>query len=910
MAKVEIDIPGIGLIEAKNAASESTLRELVNLMKGFKGGSGGGSGKDGGGGKTPTKSVNDVNKGFTNLKERAGVLVGKFLKLTNVTTDLLSSFANVGDSMESAARVFQGIPIVGGTLSNVFGSVAQAATSVSDAFVKSSGSGASFNGSIVQMTRAAGQAGMTLDAFAGFISSNGAAMVALGGTTADGAKRFGALSKSIRTNARDLYALGYSTADLNDGIAAYATNLRIIGRNENMSNKELVEGSKSYLKEMDLLAKITGETRKEKEEERKQLMNDIKFQAFASQLSVESEKELQLLIQSYPKELQGFVKDAVMSGTLTLEENQKMAHALGGTFNELVGMRGKFLNDVRVGDNAIQGVLNTTKKESQAYIKSNAQVLAGSDSHAKAMQGLTSANRIYTDGVHRARKAQDAANEQTDGMNEQIQQSRSRLAEFSNQFQMALANSGLLDLLLNSFQTVAGFLLDYVVPTFQIFAGIVTGVGNYLLGFFQPILEFVAGVIRDYVYPAFLYLAAFVLTDVVPILQAMGNFIMTYVVPVFQFLGGLIMDYVMPVFLSLGGFLVDNLLPILAGVATAMAAYKIKLFAQTAATYLSEGGLGALAKSAMTATTRILKMSWPFMAIGAAVAAVIWGFEKLYDAGFTVGSVFETIGDFLYRYFMMPIKELFLNIQSYLPEFLGGISDEEAEIKRKKLDEEYKELDDRAEARRLKREEIKKERGTEKKLDEEGNEISERQLKMQELDLKFQSQMNDFKEGAALKYNRVNAAEQIALDGKINVAKKTTEMTNEALKNLPKEKQFSDSITLLKQEAIQQKSAFIPKDKTKNAAPSQSAVAAATTQTDAKKAADEYAGGDAGGEFGSSTTKTATTQTTSNQADVFVELNNNVVELVKLTNQQLMVQNRTNRSIENLSSVGNLLKTV
>ena len=53
MAKVEIDVPGIGLIEAKNAASESTLRELVNLMKGGGGSGGGrsgGSGADGGGG--------------------------------------------------------------------------------------------------------------------------------------------------------------------------------------------------------------------------------------------------------------------------------------------------------------------------------------------------------------------------------------------------------------------------------------------------------------------------------------------------------------------------------------------------------------------------------------------------------------------------------------------------------------------------------------------------------------------------------------------------------------------------------------------------------------------------------------------------------------------------------------------
>lgn len=914
MAKVEIDIPGIGLIEAKNAASESTLRELVNLMKGGSGGSGGSGGgsgsSSGSGGKSGAASgMNLFDKAMYKVGYGAINVSKNFVGLVESGTRLISRFANVGDSIESAASMFDKIPIAG----QMFSSVAAAATTVVDSFTKASASGASFNGSVVEMTRAAGQAGMTLDKFAGFIAENGAGMVALGGTTADGAKRFGTLSKALRTNAADLYSLGYSTSDLNDGIAAYAANLRIVGRNENMTNRQLVEGSKSYLKEMDLLAKITGQTRKEKEEERKQLMQDVKYQAFASQLSEKSQKELQLLIQSYPAELQGFVKDAVMSGTLTMEANQKQAHALGGTMNQILGIRQKLLADERVGDSIIQGALNTTRSETQKFIASNSQAIIGNDAYAQSVKSVVAGNLIQTDGVQKAREAQEKAAEETDGMNEQMQQARARLAEFSNNFQLALANSGVLDLLMNTFTTIAGILMNYVVPAFHLVAAIVTDVGNSLLTFFKPIIESVAGLIRDYVYPAFLGLAAFIITDVVPILQAMGNFIMTYVMPVFQFLGGLIMDYVMPVFLSLGGFLVDNLLPVLAGVASAMLAYKIATFAQTAASWaqtaaswLSSGGLAASAAAAWALASPLLALAAPFIAIGAVVGAVVYGFKKLYDAGFTVGSVFETIGDFLYRYFMMPIKELFYNIQSSLPGWLGGLSDEEAAVKREQLDAEYKDLDDRAEARRLKREEIKKERGTEKKLDEEGNELSERQLKMQELDLKFQNKMQDMKEYGALNYQKVNQTEMGALDGKVKLAKAETEFTNKALANLPKEKNFTNMQMLLKQEAVQQGSAFVPKDKTTNSAPSKSSVTTATTKPGTASETEDSQGN----QNQTDGTQTATTQTTSGQTDVFVELNNNVVELVKLTNQQLMVQNRTNRSIENLSSVGNLLKTV
>jgi hypothetical protein len=257
---------------------------------------------------------------------------------------------------------------------------------------------------------------------------------------------------------------------------------------------------------------------------------------------------------------------------------------------------------------------------------------------------------------------------------------------------------------------------------------------------------------------------------------------------------------------------------------------------------------------------------------------------------------------------MMPIKELFYNIQSSLPGWLGGLSDEEAKVKREQLDAEYKDLDDRATARKLKREEIQLERGThesQKKVDAQGNEISARQLKAQELDFKFQNQMAEFKDGAATKYNRVNQKEMEVLDGKAKLQKKTMDVTETALANLPKEKNFNDSMMLLKQEALQQKSKFIsPKDQTKSNTPTTSSVNATitpTATTEEQNTTKPVANTSAGG---------GTTQTTSTTENVFAELNTNVVELVKLTNQQLRMQGKTVGAIENLSNVGNLLKSV
>ena len=908
MAKVEIDVPGIGLIEAKNAASESTLRELVNLMKkgggGGGGGSGGGSGGSGSGrGGDAANNTQKAGQALGKLWGHSKLLIGSFSKLSDTVVETLSNFANVGDSVESAARIFNGIPIIG----PMFGAAASAATAVADSFVKASGSGASFNGSVTQMTRAAGEAGQTLDQFSSFISSNGEAMVALGGTTADGAKRFGALSKALRSNASDLYGLGYSTSDLNDGIAAYATNLRILGRNENMSNRELVEGSKSYLKEMDMLAKITGESRKEKEEERKQLMQDVKYQAFASSLSEKSQKELQLLIQSYPKELQGFVKDAVMSGTLTTEANQKMGHALGGTMNQVLGIRQKLLKDERVGDSIIQGALNTTKGETQKFLRSNQSAIVGNDEYAQSMQAVAAGNKIQIDGVIKARKAQDQAAAETDGMNEQMQLAKAELANFSNQFQLALANTGLIDLLMNAFRTVGTFLLENIVPIFQVFAYGVTQVGNFLIGAFQTAFSVVSGLITNVVYPAFLTLALWIDTYVKPVFQFLGEMIQTYVMPVFDKLGGLINTYVAPIFEGVGGYLNDVLIPVLAGTMGAFAAYKIAMFAKTAATWLASGGLAAMAAGAWGVAAAVIAATWPFVAVGAAIAGVVLVFKKLYDAGFSFGDVLQGMGDGLYRYLLMPLKKLFINIQNALPSFMGGIGDEEAEIKRKQLDAEYKELDDREKARDQRKEERKKQRAEDKeetkaKAEQQGLTVEEYKLKQQ--DLKLKNKMNGITTNAAVGYKKVSKQEQEVIDAKSKTAKTFMD-------NLPKEKDYSNTLQTLGQELKAANSSIIsPKDKTKSAAPSTSSVQTTITKPGT---ADKTATTDAQGnetQTGGGGTKTASNQTTSEEQNVFVELNNNVIQLVRLTNQQLAVQNRTNRSIQDLAGVGNLLKSV
>lgn len=488
---IRIDVPGIGQIVAENAATESTLRELVRVLGGSVGGSGNNRNDQRG------SSIIDSFVSF------GGKLINTTKQLSMQTLQLTEQFSNLGNSVTGAAAALtpflNKIPIVGTVLSAAFTATAKAAENLADSFQKATSVGADFGGSVNTMARSASQAGMTIDQFAGLLASAGPSMLAFGNNTATGAKRFSELSKELRASGEDLYALGLSTQDINEGLAAYGNLLKITGRNEGKSNEDLIRGSKQYLREMDLLAKITGESRKEKEKEREQLMQDVKFQAFASTLTEDSQKELMLLIQSYPKELQGYVKDVVMSGTTTLEANQAMAHGLSGTTNQLVGIRQNLLNDERVSASMRQQVAETTKAEAKAVIQSNRDAITGNDAYAQSMAPLTHANKIQTGAALAAQEAQDRSKASTDRFNEQVRKAQERVAGISNTFKEALANSGLLPKLMDFFGLMSDIVIRYVLPAFSDYlVPALMQISDFLIELLVPVFEFLGDVLKDF----------------------------------------------------------------------------------------------------------------------------------------------------------------------------------------------------------------------------------------------------------------------------------------------------------------------------------------------------------------------------------------------------------------------------
>jgi hypothetical protein len=628
MAGVTIDIPGIGNVEAKNAATEATLREILKVMQGVQkntaGGAGGGAGGavgGAGGSAGAGKSMGNLSKNASSTAGKlgkmggaAGMVAGALVALGEGVTNTINKFANVGDSVEAAAGVFSGIPILG----TMFSAVAAASQKVNDAYLSSAKSGATFGGSINSFAASASAAGMTMDKFGALISRNGAGLLAFGDTTEGGAKRFAQVAKNLQATSSGLHALGYSTEDINQGLANYGEIMRKQGLSRGKSDAELASGAKKYLVEMDALAKITGEERSAKEAQAKALATDAQFQMAMAGKDEKVRADFQNMVLSFGPTLGGFVKDYMATGTLTTEANQKLAAMLGGdVMNEMTKLRTKMQNNQRLTDDEQDRLKQIMNKAATANAKLAGTALAADRGMDDASKGMIEAMGLNDDAHKKSSKEQKDAAKNTDGMNSRMQEAQKSLARISNEFQMFLANSGILETMLSMFKAFAGFTRTVLMPIFSGFATAIQFVwdalslglqpailvlkavfsavtapfralGTYfegmlgpvsklytvikdnVLGAFQAVADFIDGTfmdawfaifdtIQDYLTPAFNLIGR--------IANEVGEFLRTNFLEVFKSVSGWFKESFLPGFKAVSDFMKDTFRPILDPVA-------------------------------------------------------------------------------------------------------------------------------------------------------------------------------------------------------------------------------------------------------------------------------------------------------------------------------------------------------
>lgn len=233
-----------------------------------------------------TKAGNSTNKFSKNVDDSAktqSAYDNTLSRLKDNTKKLSDRFSEVGGL--AIGGLFSGIAGAGKMLLGFF-------TDGLDSLRQTSQIGATFNNDITELRRAAAAAAMPLDMFTETISKNSQVLAMFGGTVTQGAKRFGDLSKEIRTGSvgEAFMGMGMTMGELNDYLADYLEIEMRSGRIKGRTDAELIQNTQNYILEVDKLAKVTGQSRKQASDALKQNQADARLSVLRRRLSGEQQK--------------------------------------------------------------------------------------------------------------------------------------------------------------------------------------------------------------------------------------------------------------------------------------------------------------------------------------------------------------------------------------------------------------------------------------------------------------------------------------------------------------------------------------------------------------------------------------------------------------------------------------------
>jgi hypothetical protein len=264
---------------------------------------------------------NSVQRGTSGLNQIGGVSESTVAKvksfgngLEQTTSTFLKSVYSGGSALEAMAATTQsatssvaGLAKEFGIVGKIFGYVieklgfiaSQGITDLNKAFKaygdlsRSGATGARGMTEFVEQAAKLGYSVDTLNQFTALIGRSSTLLSTFGDGVSDSVNKIAKISDEFTTSGfrGELFAMGYQLEDVNDGIVKYARLLSITGQQDRMRGQDLTAGAKAYIKELDLLTKLTGKNAETIQSEREARLLEERYLAATLQ-SQQEEDEL------------------------------------------------------------------------------------------------------------------------------------------------------------------------------------------------------------------------------------------------------------------------------------------------------------------------------------------------------------------------------------------------------------------------------------------------------------------------------------------------------------------------------------------------------------------------------------------------------------------------------------------
>jgi len=768
----------------ENAATEATLKRLVDLMEKQKPGGGAAVKKaaDQAKGIDP-KAIKETEDGLSSLSKNSKDASSSVSQMSQSGKDAAKNVDNLSKSGQDASKktssfgstlsflVSGPLALIGSAFSMITDTIGQSM----DALRATGGVGASFNGSLLELNKAAASSGMSLQEYSKFIGQNAQLMANLGGTVTEGAHRMGELSKGLRTGqiGQQMMALGITTDSMNGALADYMKIEAQQGRLQGKTTAELTKGSGEYLKNLGDLSRLTGQSVDELSKQAEAMQRDEKINALMQDMSVEEQKKFTAQMQQLTAVSPELAK-AFKDGMIGLGDND-----LWNQLSSISPEARQLAEDMKNG-RASQEQFNSALSKLGPDIKAKLATMTPAQRAAfepflkmgPIMTELNKNSEVYSkEAQERAKREGEASKPFTSAM----MNLQSTLSAFWGELKLTFMESGIfkriseavdwaatkftelkdpmikfvktildtalpiLDKMGEVLTDVINSIVDFVAPYIPIVGKMLDDIGKALSDTIDDIMEFVrpyipivgklfsdiADTIRANIKPAMEILdtvvnnAGILFREVLmPVIKEVWSDMKDLGTGIFD-LGKSIWDSLMPAFGSVSDSFF-SFLPSMDDVIQTAKDFKPVIVGVIEGLILLKGIQLALAaaQSVLTILTGTLSGAFAVLTspitllLGIAVALGL-AFKSLYDSGWTFNSALEAMGDGLKRA-GLNIAKSFADMIDYLKGFYGGGRTDEEKKKDKDIyDAEIKALKERADARDVKRAQVRTDRGTE-----------------------------------------------------------------------------------------------------------------------------------------------------------------------------------------------------
>jgi hypothetical protein len=298
-----------------------------------KGGSAVGGGGGGGGAQTAASGSSVLGKAATEaggaIKGLAGGALDLGVKMAKGGLSVTDATKTMGGALKEAG--FAGAKLTGalGSTIDKFGDLINYVEEGLDTFRDLSKTGATFNNSVVDMRAAAAGTRLTLREFGDIAKENSIGLSALGGKAGEGVQAFSKLSKGFFDSGfgDKLTQLGYTSEDLNKLMAIQMTNMSASQLKDRASVEAQYQSTVRLAEEMDMMAKLTGTSRKEQEKSLQdakangQVMAALRREELKN--GVNATKAFDAVVGSTSGQFGKLVQEMVTAGRPLTEENRK-----------------------------------------------------------------------------------------------------------------------------------------------------------------------------------------------------------------------------------------------------------------------------------------------------------------------------------------------------------------------------------------------------------------------------------------------------------------------------------------------------------------------------------------------------------------------------------------------------------